>query len=384
MTNNTPSLLDAKEQLDRCLVEHTRFDEAKTKILRHLRFPSDKKILWVIGPSGVGKTRLAAKIASMICNDPVLKARADGDPGCIPSLQFEVPCISSNGRFAWSSFYHTYFDQLQCPLQPTAQRLPMLPTFRHKITPEDMVLQALKHRRPIVTLLDEANHFANVASGKALVEQMTRIKSFVNRSGVLHICFGTYETVSMTKLSEQLARRSDVIHFGRYLATSGDLAAFDKVVGNFQRAIRVAHHFDLRPHLKYLHERTIGCVGSLKTWMVDALGKADEAGRKGIRLEDLEATAPDFRTLEVMLRKAMEGEDMLRASTESEKERYRYFLGHSDKAPSVQGVQAELWVEPEAVATAATSGGKTKPFRQSPRRYPVGTGRNDQQTELAS
>lgn len=376
-----PPLTDYQAKLERCLIEHPRFEEAKNKILRYLRFPTDKKIVYVIGPSGVGKTRLAEKIASTICADPVLKARIDADPGCIPCISFEVPCISNNGRFAWSSFYHTYYNQLECPLVPRTGGLAPLPMPDRRGTPEDLVLNAVKHRRPMVALLDEANHFANVATGKWLVEQMTRIKSFANRSKVLHVGFGTYELVGLTNLSDQLARRSEIIHFRRYSASEEDLAAFATVVGNFQRTIPVVHHLDLRTHLKYLHERTLGCVGTLKTWLVDALGNADAEGRSAIRLEDLKVTALPLDRLETMLEKAIEGESCLRESTEADLELFRFHLGHTDENPHSSGVQSELWPNQEPASMPKR---QRKPFEQSPVRRPTGLGRNNDEERLAS
>lgn len=373
-TSSMHPLLSSKDRLDRRLVEHQRFDDAVKRIVSHIIFPTDTKIIWVIGPTGVGKSRLADRIRRYILADPAIADKIKNDPGCVPSVSFEVPCNSSNHQFAWRPFFNSYLDQLKSPFIPTDRSLSALPDADPRRGPEYLVLNALQHRRPLLTLLDEANHFANVASGKVLLEQMTRIKSFVNRTNVLHVFFGTYDLAPLTMLSGQLARRADIIHFGRYRAeVEEDIKAFVTVVRNFQEMIPVAHHYDLATRAMYLHERTLGCVGTLKTWLVRALAHAYADGRKAIQHADLEATALDIHRLSTMLDEAIIGENRMMKAAKLDVEVFRGQLGHTKGAQEPNERERDLWGQ--AIDGGTVAKGR-KPFEPLPYRHPVGSDGN--------
>ncbi len=373
-TTNYPSgrkhpLIEAKEYLERTLVAHERFDEAITQITGALVFPTDVKLLCVIGPTGVGKSRLydsvQKRVLSLIAQDLI------DDRERVPYVAFEVPSVQI-GNFSWRSFYQEYLDQLRLPLTPAADLLKDIPRISEDHGPDYVLMKTLEHRRPLVTLLDEANHFAAVASGKLLRHQMDKIKSMANRSQVLHICFGTYELANMINLSGQLARRIKVIHFGRYRAeNSNDIKAFDSMVCRFQNKLPVAHHFDLTSRLSYLHERTIGCAGILKTWLMEALSRAFSNKRTEIAMADLEATACPINKLNKMLAEAIQGEAAFREA-EQDRELFRHTLGHTPE------------IFAPALGDDASKSSHQPVGERAPRRDPTGGAFNGQTAKLAS
>ncbi len=367
-TTTIHPLIDAQKRLTRRLVEHTRFDETMQQIISHIQFPTDTKIIWVIGPTGVGKSRLAEKIVSKVLKDPIIGERFKDDPGSIPSVSFEVPCVSSNHQFAWRPFCELYLDQLKAPITTSDRKVAELPDAGKYRGPEHLVLNAIQHRRPIVTLLDEANHFANVASGKVLFEQMTRIKSFVNRTNVLHVFLGTYELAPLTRLSGQLARRSEVIHFGRYRAEAeADVKDFAKVVRGFQQSIPVAHHYNLESHVAFLHERSLGCIGTLKNWLMRALAHAFNDAREAIRHSDLEATALGIDRLTTMLDEIIQGENSMGEGTQTDLDIFLEKLGHLEP----DATERDLFGQKTSRASRTR-----KAFEPLPRRFPVGLDEN--------
>jgi len=376
------ALITAKDRLDRVLVEHARFDEAVQRIMSAILFPTDTKIIFVIGPTGVGKSRLLQKICSRIHN--AITSGTITGASDIPCVSLEVPC-ANNHRFSWKEFFSVYLDELKSPLRPTDKSLAALPAADIHRGLEHVVLNALRYRRPLATLLDEANHFTSVASGKVLLEQMTRLKSFTNRANVLHICFGTYELAHMTNLSGQLARRCEVIHFGRYRKEDNDdFKAFEKVVRNFQASIPVAHHFDLSANTLYLHERSIGCVGTLKTWLLRAVSHAHQKGRTAITRADLEATAHPIGQLQKMLEEAIIGESTLCETHQQDLDLFRAELGHIVAPEKSSSATHDLLGYPIAPARVDSPKARVQPFQQSPARRATGAGRNDELTRRAS
>ncbi len=374
ITTTIPQVLaDAKNRLDRRLIEHPRFEDSLSRIMSEIQFPTDTKLLLVVGPTGVGKTRLREKVESKI-----LQMAAAKDPalsGSVPCVSFEVPSVASNHRFSWREFYHAYMAHLNAPFAMEPSKLAAIPLDSWSKSPEQAVLNALKYRRPNVVLLDEANHFASVSSGKVLLEQMTRIKSFANRSGVLHVCFGTYELMQMASLSGQLARRCDIVHFGRYRAGVGheaDFADFKTLLRTFQKCLGVAPQLEMSTLASYFHERSIGCAGTLKTWLMKALAHAARSGRTEIVHQDLKATELSVDKLRRMLDEAGQGERFLTES-QDELDLLREDLGLVNVPPKAKpGIKGQFDLPLHDPSGAGQAKNKLKPGQQLPRRYPIG------------
>jgi len=329
MKTKNKTLTDIASTLSRGTLPHRCFKEAAERLVRFIRFPTDTKVVLVIGPTGAGKSKLIEYVIDEInetCRDLVQK-----DRGQVPCVSFEVPSVQI-GNFHWPSFFEMYLEQLQAIVLPFKDSTDLVATPGRHSKLDNVVIKALQHRRPLATLLDEANHFAQVTSAKLLSQQMDRIKGLANRSGVLHICFGTYELARMIGVSGQLARRTEVIHLPRYAAECPeDMAQFEATVAGFAENLPLASGFDLRDHLMFMHERSIGAVGTLKTWIVKALGVADAAGRRHLTLDDFRKSALPIYKLETMLREAMDGEALFREE-EGDLRDFRRALGHIDGA----------------------------------------------------
>ncbi len=367
--------------LENSLVKHRRFAEAYQRIESALLFPTDVRLLWVVGPTGAGKTRLLQAVERLI--HKIVADKLVENPGAIPCISFEVPCPELGHRFSWPEYHARYLDKLDMPLNPTGARLPVLPKMDPKRGLEHAVLNGLKHRAPVAVLLDEVNHFASVTSAKVLFDQTNRIKSFVSRSKVLHICFGTYEMARMAAVSGQLVRRSDIIHLSRYRAESdADCADFRGAVCAFQEKLPLVHHLNLAAHAKYLHERSIGCVGFLKGWLLKALAAAYVDGRSEITLKDIENTAESIGRLRIMLDNALEGERALEDDA-TQLDLFRQELGHTRATDHVEAPALDLF-SGQPSAPKAQPKSKSKPFEQSPARLPTGGAFNGEFGKLAN
>lgn len=371
----------ARAALDNALVKHARFSEALKKIEGAILFPTDNRLIWVVGPTGAGKTRLLGVVEKLV--HKIAADKLVDDPGSVPCVSFDVPCPELGHRFSWPEHHARYMEKLEVPLTPTGTALTPLPKADPRRGLEHAVINAMKHRRPLAVLLDETNHFASVTSAKVLFDQTNRIKSFVSRTNVLHICFGTYEVTRMAGVSSQLVRRSDIIHLSRYRAESeADCADFRGVIRAFQKNLPVVHHLDLTTKAKYLHERSIGCVGVLKGWLLKALSAAHCDGRAEISMKDLEATALPVSRLRIMLDDATEGESAL-ADEPAQLDFFRKDLGHA-LASDVSEPPADDLFSLKLPARPPQPNSKTKPFEPSPARLPTGGAFNGDLGKLAT
>ena len=113
---------------------------------------------------------------------------------------------------------------------------------------------------------------ARMSSGRRLSDQLDVIKSIANRTGTVHVLLGTYELLAFRNLSAQLSRRSIDIHFPRYRADDpNDRKMFLTVLRSFEQQLPLSEPPDLMKEWEYLYERSVGCVGVLKDWLVRAL-----------------------------------------------------------------------------------------------------------------
>jgi hypothetical protein len=186
--------------------------------------------------------------------------------------------------------------------------------------------QALRFRRPLAVLLDEAQHLASVGSGRRLSDQLDVIKSIANCTGTAHVLLGTYSPLAFRNLSAQLSRRSVDIHFPQYRSDDpDDLKAFRTVLHSFELHLPLFEPPDLVSEWEYLYERSIGCVGVLKEWLLRALTAALRKDG-ALTLRDLESHALSVAQCDRMLAEALEGELRLLESS-GERARLRTRLG---------------------------------------------------------
>jgi hypothetical protein len=224
------------------------------------------------------------------------------------------------------------------------------------------VERALAFRRPAAVLIDEAQHLAKMGSGRRLADQLDVIKSLANRTKTVHVLMGTYELLAFRNLSAQLSRRSIDIHFPRYrVANPDDGKAFRTVLRSFEQQLPLSNPPALLNEWEYLYERSIGCVGILKDWLIRTLVSASRRNADTLRRKDLEAHALSVVQCDKMLSEAEEGEARLVESAE-ERSRLRARLGLSPKEDSRQ----------DSIATAPPRRKQRKPGQRSPVRDAVG------------
>ncbi len=176
-------------------------------------------------------------------------------------------------------------------------------------------------------MLDEAQHLAAVGSGRRLSDQLDVVKSIANCTGTVHVLLGTYGLLAFRNLSAQLSRRSVDIHFSRYQAEDPeDRKIFLSVLRSFEQQLPVSQPPELVKDWEYLYERSIGCVGVLKDWLVRALTGVSRRNANVLTFRDLQAHALSVSQCDKMLAEASEGEVRLCESAE-ERRRLRTRLG---------------------------------------------------------
>jgi hypothetical protein len=180
------------------------------------------------------------------------------------------------------------------------------------------VERALHYRKPRAILIDEAQHLAKMAAGRRLQDQLDCLKSLASLTRTIHVLVGTYELLAFRNLSAQLSRRSLDIHLRRYRADQPeDVIAFKNILLTFQKHLPLSEEPDLIARWDYFYERSIGCVGVLRDWLVRSLALALENGDRSLKPGHLECQGLSVAQCGKMLAEATEGEEVLIDHTEA-------------------------------------------------------------------
>uniref|UniRef100_B8HXB9 AAA ATPase n=1 Tax=Cyanothece sp. (strain PCC 7425 / ATCC 29141) TaxID=395961 RepID=B8HXB9_CYAP4 len=286
---------------------HPKLIEADRKLMHAIREPGGAALIFVFGPTGVGKSTLLKRITQKLLKEAL--SLMETDKGYIPIAGVEIK-TPEDSNFDWNDFYVRALMALNEPMiekkiNRTGAKLKL------RLALES----ALRNRRPDAFYIDEAQNFGKVASGRKLQDQTDCIKSLANLAQTRFILCGIYELLPLRNLSGQLCRRSHSIHFPRYSADSEqDLKAFKSALLTLQNQLPLPEPPDLVAHWEFCYERTIGCIGILKDLLLRTLSAIlVRDGDKVLTLKpkDLEQRAWSLEECLVMLREAKEGEQQL-------------------------------------------------------------------------
>lgn len=364
-------------------VAHPALSAADKAVWNALREPAGASLIFVFGPTGVGKTTLLSHIEKRLIEQAL--PRLEQDHCHIPVIRLDAVAPAAP-QFRWADYYQRALLTLREPLindkidyhmrQPiwsSKSNMFVSPRTRSRANVDELRLAfelALKQRQLVAVLIDEAEHMAKMTRGSKLLDQLDHLKSLAIMSQTVHVLVGTYDLMVFRNLSAQLSRRSIDVHFPRYRAESKDeLTAFRNVLWTFQRHLPLEEEPDLINHWKDCYERTIGCIGTLKDWLTRALAETLEAGERTMTTSLLEHHAWSIEQCDQMATEAMEGEAKLVADADAA---YRLRLRLGLESPRGGTTPQGLQKSTEAQATETSSQRRSPRVGQrKPNRDPV-------------
>ena len=131
-----------------------------------------------------------------------------------------------------------------------------------------------------------------------------------NVTGVVHVLIGTYELLALRHLNGQAARRGLEIHFPRYqFQHEPDQRTFQGVLLTLLQQVPLEVNQEaLLQQWPYFYERSIGCVGVLKDWLVRAVAATLADGQSHLSFARLQEYALPEAQCESMAMEAASGE----------------------------------------------------------------------------
>jgi AAA domain len=389
-------------------VLHPQLAQVDQHLTRAIEEPAGFAYVLLYGPSGVGKTTVLRQIErryrEMVLSSvqPRLSSLVHlGQPPSVPLLVMETR-PPDGPAFDRADYYRTALKQLG---EYTYERRTIVdidaettweqkkgrggaargkatlfndaPELRHAL--ED----ALSRRGVRAVLLDEAQHLLKFSSGVRLIDQLDWLKSMTNVTGVVHVLIGTYELLALRHLNGQAARRGLEIHFPRYqFQHEPDQRAFQGVLLTLLQQVPLSVDREaMLQQWPYFYERSIGCVGVLKDWLVRAVAATLADGQPVLTLTRLQEYALPEAQCESMAMEAAAGEQELHY-TASRRERLWNLLGMSGATERKQDVPRVTDTHATAVAAKREESPSWKKTthqvgERSPGRDPVGPTEQD-------
>lgn len=362
---------------------HPKLTQADQETRLLIDQPGDSVAILVQGPTGVGKSTLADSIGKALANEQ--RDELAEDPQLYPPLIIPAPAPAGS-QFSWHDFLHRALVELGEPAVDRKRALvrdprsPIRPANFRSIDGIRLAFEdAVGERKPKAIFIDEAQHLTNVGRGARLSHQLDFIKSLADATESVFVLVGTYDLTDMRNLSGQLGRRCLDVHFSRYHWTDAvEQAQFAAVVSSFAANLPVDASI-LLERLDYLYERSVGCVGILKPWLVRALVEAMRAERQ-ITIADLERKALPAKSLQKIAEEIHLGEAAMAEDPHTVSElRESLGLPTATKAAASQvtttptpAVAVEAMTNSPARSTIPTRKQPVRPGRRGPHRDPVG------------
>lgn len=375
-------------------VSHPQLAQVDMLLMGAIREPAGFAHVLVYGPSGVGKTTMIRQITRRLNGTTVDQngfresGYRNGNVSPMPLLLVETR-PPDGGVFNRADYYRTALRLLGEPFYERRMMVDIDATetwekkgrgrtksaqFNDSPELRQALEEAMSKRGVRAVILDEAQHLMKIgsgASGGKLLDQLDWIKSMTNVTGVLHILIGTYELLNFRNLSGQASRRGLDIHFPRYLFQhEKDRDCFQGVLLALLKQVPIQTDIPtLMQHWFYFYERSIGCVGVLKDWLIRAVAAALHDGCDTLTLERLHEHTLSLAQCERMAIEATEGEQKL-SYMESRHEHLWHLLQMGMTSTSVPRSIVDLSPGskssvPPVSSTSATSKSKSQSKKRS-------------------
>lgn len=276
----TASLSDRREAFAKLRFKHKMLDDVVTIVLQYLRSGSNRNIIAILGPSGVGKTELLRALERHILRE--FAQRMLAEPAFIPCCYIEL-AAATGSCFSFDDMLYRAVNALKDPF---------VDGWSHEIVAERAAADsgntdfwtalrvsthfrfafeaAVRHRKPIALLIDEINHATKTSRERTAIDQCNTIKSLANLTATQFICAGTEEAIDLFEGNGQIGRRAPVVPFHAYLPTAEGREEFFKVACNFLAKMPVESIDDDVFDEPYLFAGGVGSVGTLRNWLCDS------------------------------------------------------------------------------------------------------------------
>jgi nucleoside-triphosphatase THEP1 len=266
-------LLDQQRAFFDVRVRHPAMKRLLDDLMPLLMPHSESNIIIITGATGVGKSLLTRVLLKSLFED--FAQLLESDQTVIPLVSVEA-YANGDTRHGFKTLYEDLGEQL---LEPGAERKSCIEVHDGKMVNNPQakwtipalrkaVERALRMRKTRVCVIDEAAQLMRFGKETAV---MDTLKSMSNTAGVKWVLVGSFDLYDLIADHGQIARRTTVLCLDRYhLEKAEDRAAFKDVVKKLQAKWPCEEVPNFVAISDELLEVALGCVGLLKSLMLDA------------------------------------------------------------------------------------------------------------------
>lgn len=316
-----------KNYFDNFTVSHKFLEEAISSTISFITSHVSERLVFICGPSGVGKKELIKAIKERIIE--LKRPELIENPGCVPVIDVEA-LAPEQGSFNFRNLWISALEKLNEPMienKVSYRKIEGFDAFGRsvpisriqKADYQEILQKTLRYRAVGALIIDEAHHMLRVSSGKKINWSADLLKSLTNASQTPVVLVGTYELTTFLEdidksITDQINQRTKIVHFRHYSCKDRDeVMIFGKTTKKLllhlpleQTAEKLADE-----KWKYLYKYSLGCIGTLKIWLKDAYSLALEEKAKTLTIEHLEKSRKSGHTCSALLQSIEEGESIM-------------------------------------------------------------------------